>query len=295
MEKQTFEKILPFLDQIEEVTLFGYGESLEHKDFSLFFETISTFQTLRTYLLTNGDLLDNYIDVLVEGGLDFLAISMDGASQETYEFLRPGLSYEKIIRNVQMIQKRKKALGRKRPFLRFSFVGMKRNIHELPELIRMAAGLGVPEVRFCFLVAHDERFFRESLFSYPDLCREILDKARQIAQETRVRLVFPYIEADASGSEPFHRKCSAPWRDFFIGVDGTVRPCMISKQILGDVTKQDIPEIFNGRAFRELRERVNSASPPEDCRTCWHSSCSHVERLPAHYHPGPTLPDSKRA
>ena len=186
MEKQTLERILPFLEQVEEVTLFGYGESLEHEEFAHFFSKISSFRNLQTYLLTNGYFLDRFADLLVDGDLTFLAISIDGATKGTYESLRPGLSFEKTIRNVRLIQEKKQARGRERPELRFTFVGMKRNIHEFPELIRLAADLGVLEVKFIFLVAHEERLFEESLFLFPEMYEQTLKKAKKIADDKNI-------------------------------------------------------------------------------------------------------------
>ncbi len=291
MNKQTFGYVRPFLDQVEEVTLFGFGESLENPDFEFIFREIAAFNRLRTYLLTNGQLLDQFADLLVEKRLDYLAVSIDGARKETYESLRPGLSFDRIIENVLRIQKRKRLDKSEVPQLRFTFVGMKRNLHEFTDLIRLAGDLGVAEVKFIFLVAHDEHFLQESLFPHPEMYQRVWSEAQEVAEEKGIRLLLPTLQA--SGSEtPFHRECLAAWDDFFVGADGTVRPCMISDQTLGNVRKNTVPEIFNGKAFQDFRKVVNGPAPPAACQNCWHSSYSNLHSPNSHFHKHPALPDS---
>lgn len=47
--------------------------------------------------------------------------------------------------------------------------------------------------------------------------------------------------------------------------------CMVStpdRAELGDVGGEGVTAVWNGDAYRELRSRLDSESPPEVCRSC---------------------------
>lgn len=73
----------------------------------------------------------------------FLNISCDGASKETYELIRKKLSYESFIGNLKQLQKEAPDLRRN-----LDCVVMKQNISELPDIVRLAAEHGISSVRF---------------------------------------------------------------------------------------------------------------------------------------------------
>jgi molybdenum cofactor biosynthesis enzyme MoaA len=74
---------------------------------------------------------------------DRIGLSMDGATVETYERIRKGSIYKNVVRNVKDIGEMKK-LGINCESLHLMFVAMNQNIHELPEMVRLAHSLGIP-------------------------------------------------------------------------------------------------------------------------------------------------------
>lgn len=76
---------------------------------------------------------------------DYIGLSMDGATAETYERIRKGAVYKNVVRNVRDIAEMKKP-GVNCDSLRLLFVAMDQNIHELPEMVRLAHALGIPEL-----------------------------------------------------------------------------------------------------------------------------------------------------
>lgn len=74
---------------------------------------------------------------------DRIGLSMDGATAETYERIRKGSIYKNVVRNVRDIAEMKK-LDVNCENLQLMFVAMDQNIHELPEMVRLAHSLGVP-------------------------------------------------------------------------------------------------------------------------------------------------------
>ncbi|HEY9724189.1 MAG TPA: radical SAM protein [Oscillatoriaceae cyanobacterium] len=281
MDMALFEKVWPFIETAREVALFGYGEPLVNPHFKEMFERCAQVDGLVTYFTTNGTMLDRVAESIVVNRLTYLGISTDGATPETYERIRRGGKLQKLIDNVKLINHYKQLHGLPGPYMRFAFVGMRDNIHELPMLVRLAAELGMQEVKFTYLVAHTENMREQVLWYHPELVREHLGAARDEASRLGIKLnTQPTIGEDTSTD--FHRPCHVAWEDLFVGSDGKVRPCMISNDVLGDLGKEDLETIWNGPLFQEFRQRVNSACPPKDCQNCWQVRHMNVNREEAH-------------
>jgi pyruvate-formate lyase-activating enzyme len=77
--------------------------------------------------------------------IDKLGLSIDGARAETFESIRIGGNFAKFVENAREICAIRKETG-KPSQLGFSFTAITRNIAELPDVVRLAAELGVPLV-----------------------------------------------------------------------------------------------------------------------------------------------------
>jgi MoaA/NifB/PqqE/SkfB family radical SAM enzyme len=73
-----------------------------------------------------------------------------------------------------------------------------------------------------------------------------------------------------------HRKsdlvpfCSLPWTTTYIAFDGTVRACCFTDSItvLGDLTKENFKDIWNGEHYRRIRWEILNGIIPENCKSC---------------------------
>ena len=62
---------------------------------------------------TNGSLLDKKMGkLLIDSGIDRISVSFDGFSRQTYERIRIGLKFDKVLGNVTNLLKIKKEMGR---------------------------------------------------------------------------------------------------------------------------------------------------------------------------------------
>lgn len=62
--------------------------------------------------------------------------------------------------------------------------------------------------------------------------------------------------------------CTMPWKDAYFASDGTVFPCCIMGEKLGDMTQQSWEEIWNGPLYRNLRRTIHGWNPSRVCREC---------------------------
>ena len=98
-------------------------------------------------ILTNGLMFKEFYNTVphVINNLQELGVSIDGASRETYEKLRLGGKWEKIIEGLECMA----ALKKKKDFrFNFHFVVQQDNWHELEAMLDLGHRYGVDRVYF---------------------------------------------------------------------------------------------------------------------------------------------------
>ena len=141
-----FKSIVDDLPELEKLTLQGLGEPLLAPDFDEMVE-YACARGVRVGFNTNGTFLTrDRSERLVRAGIDWLHVSLDGATKETYEGIRDGSDFEKVRRNIADLVEVRREHGSDRPTIQLVFVTMRRNLHELSALVQLAARLGVESV-----------------------------------------------------------------------------------------------------------------------------------------------------
>ena len=82
-------------------------------------------------------------EAYVASGLDFMVLSIDGATQRVYERFRRNGDLELVFENVARLVDAKRRLRRRTPLLSWNFLAFEHNSHEIPAAERMARRLGV--------------------------------------------------------------------------------------------------------------------------------------------------------
>ena len=144
MSDETFAAIFASLQQLDplpSVYFGGIGEPLFHPRT---LEWVKQVKALggKVELITNATMLTEKIARrVIESGLDVMWVSLDGASPETYADVRLGAEFPKVMENLRRFDSIRKGGHFPRPELGIAFVAMKRNINELPKIIRLGRGL----------------------------------------------------------------------------------------------------------------------------------------------------------
>ena len=85
-------------------------------------------------------------DALVESGLNFLFISIDGATQSTYEKFRRRGQLDVCLENIRKIVEARDRLGRGVPYLLWRFLTFEHSVDEIDLVLETAEQLGVDQV-----------------------------------------------------------------------------------------------------------------------------------------------------
>ncbi|MGB9692483.1 MAG: radical SAM/SPASM domain-containing protein [Candidatus Sumerlaeaceae bacterium] len=182
-------------DSLEVVNVTGVGEPLFARTWPHLRQRIRERPYRRMEIVTNGMLLteEEVRDMMQADHPTILVVSIDGATKETFEFIRDRAKWERLVATMEMIARLRRELQPGPLFsLGVDFVAVKDNIAELPHLIPKLAEWGVDLVIVIEMgdweVNHDF-YYAQALRFYPRLANEFYDKARAVAARYPFRLV----------------------------------------------------------------------------------------------------------
>lgn len=283
----TFRGIVDELPELEKITLQGLGEPLLAPDLFRMVE-YAAGRGVRMGFNTNGTLLDGArAERLIRAGLDWLHVSLDGATAATYESIRQGSDFERVARNVRGFVRTKARLAAERPRLSLVFVAMRRNLDELPEVVRLAEKWGVRRL-YVQNLSHsfDDtdplgefagiRRFTEAEALWVDAAprmRRVFDAARAEAGRLGVELRLPRLQQPArKNRSPGEPGCHWPSESAYVTHDGRVQPCCMvmgaDRAVLGDTREEPFAAIWRGSGYATFRAALETDEPPEVCGGC---------------------------
>lgn len=283
LSAQALARLEPALAGAQSVCLTG-GEPLLHPDLPDFLGLCQRHQC-QAIIQTNATLLTEALARrLIERGVTRLKISVDGARPETYNHIRRGADFTRVMANIRGLARLKAALGSRKPDLEFNFVAMRGNIAELPRLVRLAAGLGVSKINVFPLLAHTPELAAESCFFAPEASDEATLAAQEEARAAHIALNTPPLFAPRTSGPPSSpiqppanpapppatpsRRCTAPWDELTVNVDGSAALCCGGAGSAGNLNEADFGAIWNHPARQTLRRLVNTPGEPACCRNC---------------------------
>ena len=181
---------------------------------------------IRTSLSTNGLLLNKFRDEILSTNLSEITLCLDGITKKTYENFRKGANFKEVLYNI------------------FDFLSewslRKSKIHVQIQLIIM----GQTDKELVQFKNTFSKFSSRGSF-------EVLVKPFS---------TFSGRVKDLPGNTPSRRiHCDKPFRELSIGVDGNCSICCRDFDnfvIVGNIKKNSIQEIWNGKKMNEIRLRA---------------------------------------
>lgn len=260
-------------DTVEEVTLMGWGEPTVHPHFVEMLSCINK-HAAKKYFCTNGMKLGELTPALFEHHADLIGVSVDGATPEMNNRIRRGSDLNKIVHSLEEIERQKQILGVDYPYINFVFCAMKSNLHELPQLVELAASIGLQEVKVVFLTVFQKELADETLWGDMKRVKDIFDQATSLGEKLGVSIKLPHLPGEDPAGEQYHKDCYVGWRDFFLGSDGFVRPCMSTPEQFFEINVQKpFNQLWNHPKLQQHRAIVNDANKMTlPCKNCYQSS-----------------------
>lgn len=304
MSEETFAAILASLqelDPIPSVYFGGIGEPLFHPKTIDWIAEVKALG-VKVEMITNGTILtEKKSQQLIDSGLDVLWVSIDGATPETYADVRMGAELPDIIKNLKRFTKMRPANHFPKPEIGIAFVAMKRNIADLPEVIKLGKSLkakyfSVSNVQSATAEMQDDRLYMQTMNNIAYLQAPHLPS-----------LSLPKMDFDETTREALFETFNSQLNVTFAGNNwggasdtcnfiesgtmsiawtGDISPCwplmhthtsylhgkprLSKKHVIGNVTERSLSDLWSAPDYVAYRERLHNFAfaPCSFCGGC---------------------------
>ena len=203
---------------------------------------------------------------LIDLGLNSLVVSLDGASKDVFDSLRPGADFDVVTRNIAYATDYGRKSGRKRLWFSANFVTHPENLEEIPAYMKLVHDLGIQAVAFIHM--RDMKTGEIHTWDEEKLAA-LFKEARDLGERYGIRVVAPLIRS-ADDKRCVFMQSANVW------LSGDVVPCLRMEpegspwpiKIFGNVRSRPLLDIWNSSEYREFRSQVLSGDYPEVCRGC---------------------------
>ena len=281
---EEFRRVVDQFPVLERVLLHGIGEPLLNRDL---IRMIAHLKERGATVLFNSNVITlgpRLRRQLVESGLDELRVSLDATTPGTYARVRGVDAYQKVVSNLEALDRARRDARAERPRVSLWFTGLKDNIEEIAGLVPLAVRVGAHGINLQRLVYNGLGLATEAQSLYGRL----EEREAALIHATEVAARAAGIEFSASGAAgpeisltPSHEDrpwsaCRRPWTLLYVTVHGNALPCCIAPWItghyegiiLGNLLRQSLEDVWWGAPYLEFRSTIQTDRPPEPCRGC---------------------------
>jgi len=288
MEKKLVNQILcqlkNFSPSLEKIGFQDYGEPFLYKDiFKITDQVANILPDCNIGITTNGLLLnDELIEKVIQSKISSVVFSLDAANESTYQQIREGGDFSKVINNIKLLLSKRGLLKLNRPYIAMNFVIMRSNLDEISDYIKLGESLNVDGIGFVFpfgLFESDKDTVLKTLHEedneYSKRYSTIKSQLEISDTSKKKRYFLPNIQPNELILDcSFNGK-----RQFYIDTTGDVYPCCViaakgqeedvNSHAMGNVNDQSLQEIWESSKFVNFRERFYKGEyPHEVCKIC---------------------------
>ena len=271
---------------VKEIIPSTMGEPLLYKDIDKIFE-LAEKKKIKINLTTNGTFpkksVEEWAKLIVPTTTD-VKISWNGATRETSEKVMQGIDFEKAIKNVkEFIKYRDEHYAKTGYFCRVTFqlTFLQNNMHELADIIKLAASLGIDRVKGHQLWAHFDEIKElsmkvsiDSITQWNEYVKQAFESQEKYRKPNGEKVFLENIiplTVNESKEVPEHYECPFLTKELWISATGKISPCCAPDKLrkslgdFGNISMTTIEEVLQSSEYTELIR--NYKSKPL-CRTC---------------------------
>jgi MoaA/NifB/PqqE/SkfB family radical SAM enzyme len=271
---------------VKEIIPSTMGEPLIYKNIIKIFE-LSQKHNIKINLTTNGTFpslsVKDWTKLIVPNTSD-IKISWNGATKETAEKIMLGLNYKQVLENVKsLISLRDEHYSKTGYYcsVTFQLTFMQNNMHELADIIKLAALLGVDRVKGHQLWTHFDEIKNLSMKAtkkniekwneYVKQAYETQEKFRKSnGEKVMLENIIPIHEEDSKGV-PEQYECPFLTKELWISATGNISPCCAPDNLrkslgfFGNIETTTIEDVLQSPVYTEL---ISNYKTKELCKNC---------------------------
>jgi radical SAM protein with 4Fe4S-binding SPASM domain len=266
------------------VTMNGLGEPLIDKTI---FDKLDVLHDRGIYssMPTNSTFVDGpRLTKLLSSFPSVLTLSIDGATKESFEYVRRLANFDKTIANARKLITRRAAGEGRQGELRLLCALQKANLFDFKEMFALVRSLGAKHFNLAPVFDYEPEgsLYSELIPSKDDVERllpAIDGHLTTVSDPEETSFMMKWREAATVWlkdhriipSENKHA-CTVPWFSTYVDAKGRVYPCcylLTSEHVMGNVTDAPFNQVWNGASYRKFRERLMSDRPHlSGCNVC---------------------------
>lgn len=261
----SFEDFVKFVEnnpQISKIEMSNWGEIFLNKDILQIMEyAYNHGVTLYCGNGTNFNYVpENVLEGLVKYQVEYLNLSIDGATQETYEIYRRGGNFHQVLKNIERLNYYKAQYNSLYPKLSWQFVIFGHNEHEIPKVKELC-------------IKHNMVFNPKLNYSdfSPVKNKDFVRKESGLGVADRAEY------KEKNGSEyksPCYHCFSSPQ----INWNGDILGCSVNKwRILGNVRESSLYDWESSEVYKALVNLLFFGEKDEIDLPCYH--CPNLQKV----------------
>ncbi|PLX27409.1 hypothetical protein C0583_03800 [Candidatus Parcubacteria bacterium] len=235
--------------------IFSGGEPLLNKDFFKILDYAGKkFPVI--HLTTNGTLMADYVDKIIESPLTHINISLDAYSAEEYKKMRDKENgkelFDRVVKNIKNLVKKKEQNNKDLEIIISTVVG-KLNYKNMQKMIDFAKSLGVNSLNFQNIVGFDNGELEKETLMIED--QEVKDFITSLKEKNSdFHVTYPRILS----KDKSIRGCRQPFDSLTIDADGNIGPCSVMvpnpNNNFGNIFKDK--DVWNSKEITGLRSSL---------------------------------------
>lgn len=276
MTFEQFKKVVDQFPKLRYINVTGEGTGFLNKDFFKMLEYLDQ-KNVNTMFVESFDLFrEDFIEKIVAMDVERIEVSIDAATKETYEKIRIGAQWDRVIKNLRALREIKKKHSTPLPYIFFRLIAMKNNVAEIPALLKLVSELDlnlgkITDVQIVGLLSFPE-IDNLNVAAIPP---EVIAEADAIAAKSGINLIWSHTSNNCDSID----KC-AKWLQPYIMIDGSaILDCALlmsnnrtnlKKGAFGNIFEEDFKNIWNKPAYADTRRGVNKkdGAVPSRCAGC---------------------------
>ncbi len=271
---------------VKEIIPSTMGEPLLYQHIDLFFEFAKKYN-IKINLTTNGTFpkksILEWANLIIPVTSD-TKISLNGATKKTAEKIMIGLDFEKQIQNI-----REFVAYRNKYFLQTGFYSritlqltfMQNNMHELPEIVKLASELDIDRIKGHHLWTHFDEIknlsfknSEKSMQKWNNIAERTFEAVEKYKKNNGKKIILEqidFLKTSKISEVPYEYDCPFLEKELWISATGKISPCCAPDEQrdylgnFGTYPENSLSDVLNSKIYQNL---VNNYKSNELCKTC---------------------------
>ncbi len=231
---------------------------------------------------TNGQLMNQQVcEALIRSHVQFVSLSVHLFDEQSYEACYKGGSFQRLVENINLLNRLKEQTQSLLPRLRISYVLRMDTLQGLDDAIEFVKKYEIQEgiqlLMFYRIVEDDKKY--EINLKDKTIQNKIQAFLKKAASEGILVNASFDVDSDMVQDDGTSYNCFDPWESINVNPNGDVTPCSIASAIMGNIRETDIMDIWSGDEFKKFRRHMDAVPKNKDCCLCWHCRAVNPETM----------------